>query len=285
MKIIEIDLYKEFNLPRPEGARGYLTAYIPAVNYEIATDRRSPAMIVVGGGGYAYVSPREQEPVAIKFLEKGYVCFTLDYSCAPVRYPQAHLEGSMAIAYLRKNAKELHVRKDNIACVGFSAGGHLVGCLSTLFESDALDVLGKDKALVRPDATLMLYPVVTCGDKAHLGSFKNICGEDNFELMEKLSIEKCVNEKSVPCYIAHTFGDTVVPVKNSLLLANAYEQNGVPFSLHIFEKGNHGMSVNDITCDHTDNLKQRSNNSAIDYKTWVEEGLVWLSHRGFEIKD
>ena len=174
MKVLEIDLYKEFNLTRPEGSQGYLTAYLPENYPEVNVNRRRPAMIVVGGGGYAMVSGREKECVVFKFLEKGYACFLLEYSVAPIRYPYAQLEGSMAIAYLRKNAKELSVREDNIACVGFSAGGHLVGCLSNLFESEVLNVLGEDKALVRPDASLMIYPVVTSGEKSHPGSFKNL---------------------------------------------------------------------------------------------------------------
>ena len=284
MKVFEIDLYKEFNLTREDGAKGYLTAYLLENYQEVSINRKHPAMIVVGGGGYAVVSGREKESVVIKYLEKGYNCFLLDYSVAPLRYPTAHIEASMAVAYVRKNADALGVREDNVACVGFSAGGHLVGCLSTLFESDALNVLGENKKLVRPDASVMIYPVITFNDKAHLGSFKNLCG-DNEKLMKELSIETCVNEKSVPCYIAHNYGDTVVPVKNSLLLASAYEDAGVPFSLHIFEKGNHGMSVNDITCDHTDNLIARKNGATRDYNSWVEESIIWLEERGFEIKD
>ncbi|MBR6737323.1 MAG: alpha/beta hydrolase [Clostridia bacterium] len=283
MKLIEkIDLYKEFNIARPQGASGYLNAYIPSNCEEISLSRKRPAIIVVPGGGYNMVSEREKEPVALKYLAKGYASFTLEYSCAPLKYPCAHLEGAMGVAYVRKNAELFGVNENNIACVGFSAGGHLVGCLANCFNREELNVLGKAKALIKPNACIMIYPVVTYA--GHVGSFNSLCG-DNEELKSELSIEKCVTSESVPCYIAHTCGDTCVPVFNSLLLATAYEKAGVPFSLHVFENGEHGMSLNDITCDSVERLKARKKCASPNFPSWLEESLIWLNERGFEIKD
>ena len=282
MEVFTIDLYKEFGLEKPEGARGFLTAFIPKRYADISLNRKRPAMLIIPGGGYAFTSKREQEPVAFKYLQQGYACFILEYSVAPVRYPWAHIEASMAVAYIRQNQEFFGI--NDIAAVGFSAGGHLLGCLATLFNSPALDVLKDKKALVKPDACLFIYPVIIYGDKMHAGSFDFLCG-DNEELKNSLSIEKCVTKDSVPCYIAHTFGDTCVPVKNALALASAYEEAGVPFSLHIFEKGNHGMSVNDVTCDSITNLESRKDGAASNYTAWVEESIIWLKERGFKVED
>lgn len=282
MEVFTVNLYNEFNLTAPENASGTLTAYLPERSEPISLNRKRPAMLIIPGGGYAFVSEREAEPVAFKFLAKGYACFVLNYSVTPVKYPWSHREAAMAVSYIRKNAQKFGINSVN--GIGFSAGGHLLGCMATLYDSPALDVLGEYKALCKLDNAVFVYPVITYGNKGHLGSFESLCGDD-IELRKSLSIEKNVDKNSVPCYIVHTMGDTVVPVKNSLLLASAYEEFGVPFSLHIFEKGNHGMSVNDITCDREANLLDRKDGATVDYSSWVEESLIWLSERGVKVED
>ena len=87
MQTEKIDLYEYFGVKRPENGSGYLTTYVHDVSREVNIDRKSPAMLVIPGGGYAMVSFREDEPVALKYLSYGYNAFVLNYSVAPVRYP------------------------------------------------------------------------------------------------------------------------------------------------------------------------------------------------------
>ena len=132
MKITKVDLYEYFNLPRVEGSVGYLTCYVNDGYSEFCPNRLRPAMIVVPGGGYGMRSQREEEPVAFQYLANDYTVFTLQYAINPAKHPTMVIEGCMAIAYVRENAKALHVNENAIACVGFSAGGHVIAAAASL---------------------------------------------------------------------------------------------------------------------------------------------------------
>ena len=284
MKITKVDLYKYFGLIRPEHGEGYLNCYLHENSPEINLNRTYPAMVVMPGGAYSFRSDRENEVVAIKFYANDYNAFTLQYAIYPAKYPTALIEGCMAVAYIRENAKQLGVNADNIACIGFSAGGHLCASVGNLFDSNVVVNALKERAnLCRPDAILLGYPVISkCIEKTHEGTFSNLCG-DNEELKRSLSIEKCVKLNSAPVFIFHTENDPSVPVKNSKVLADAYESIGVPYELHIFEKGPHGLSLGTTAV-----YNQKTYNNlqiSSDYTNWVEMAISWLYERGFNIKD
>ena len=270
----KIDLYKYFGLERKGGEQGFLNVYIPeAPNYPT---RVRPAMLVIAGGGYQIVSSREKECIALAYMAKGFAAFTLEYSVASVRFPAQLTEGAMAMAYIRENAEKFGVKPDKVAAIGFSAGGHLTGMLATLFDRAEVKAALKDKAaFVRPDAVILSYPVITFGENAHRGSFDNLCGADNVALQKELSLEKCVNANSAPAFIWATVDDGCVPSENSLLMASAYKAAGVPFELHIFESGMHGLS---LATEETGWINK-------PVQKWLSLSLTWLKERGFVLND
>lgn len=269
----KVDLYKYFGLKRKAGDQGYLNVYLPeAPDYP---SRVRPAMLVIAGGRYGFVAPREKECIALAYVAQGFAAFTLEYSVAPVRFPAQLIEGAMAIAYIRENAVKLGVKPDKVAAIGFSAGGHLTGMLATCFDrAEIKKALGNRAALVRPDAVILSYPVITGGEKAHRGSFDNLCG-GNKELVDTLSLETCVTEKSSPAFIWATADDNAVPSENSLLMAMAYKAAGVPFELHIFESGRHGLS---LATEETAWVNE-------PVQKWLSLSYTWLKNRGFVLSD
>ena len=285
MEVKVIDLYEYYKVKKPENADGKLCCYILNQNENININRKHPAMLIIPGGGYGHVSGREAEPVALKFLNKDYNAFVLNYSVAPVRFPTQLIEAGMAMAYIRENAQTLNVIPNKIGVVGFSAGGHLAGLISLLHNDKRLDFLKQNNKnlSLKPNATLYMYPVVSYNDRAHKPSFDNLCG-DNEELKKSLCLENLVTEDSPPCYIVSTFEDTCVPCQNSLKLATAFDNAKVPFSLHIFEKGCHGMSVGEQSVYNTA-LNERLMQMAKDFPKWVDMALVWLEERDFKIED
>ncbi|MBR2377048.1 MAG: alpha/beta hydrolase [Clostridia bacterium] len=284
MEIKTIDLYEYFNIERPENANGYLTAYILDVSERVNLNRKFPSILILPGGAYSGVSFRESEGVALKYLQKGYNAFVLKYSVSPCRFPTAFQEASMAMAYIRENAEELHVNKDCVCAIGFSAGGHLLGCITTMYNRSELDFLGDRKSFVKPDASLFIYPVISGTYKAHSSSFIRLLGEDvSVEKLEEFSIDKNVDENSPPAFIVSTFGDQSVSCTHSLLLASAYAKHGVPFSLHIFEKGVHGLSICEKTVYEDKLFEEIIATTSTDFPKWVDLSLNWLSDRGFKI--
>ena len=282
MKVFEVDLYNYFNVKKPEGAKGILQCYLTHQTASININRKHPAMLIIPGGGYGSTSDRESEPVALKFLAKDYNAFVLRYTCKTSTHPVQLQEAAMAMAYIRSNDGELHIIKDKVAVIGFSAGGHLAGMLSLLYNDKSLDFLQDKKALVKPNESAYIYPVVSYRDKGHFASFDNLCG-DNKALKESLCLEDLVTSESSPCFIVSTFEDGCVPCQNSLKLACAYEKAGVPFSLHIFEKGGHGMSIGEQSV--YDTALDRLSYMAKDFPKWVDMLLVWLDERNYKIID
>lgn len=270
----KVDLYKHFGVKRSDGAQGYLNVYLPeAPNYPT---RVRPAMLVIAGGGYAFVSPREKECVALEYVTNGFAAFTLEYSVAPVRFPAQLVEGAMAMIYIRENAAKFAIDPKKVAAIGFSAGGHLTGMLGTLFDSAEVKSALKEKSsLVRPDAVILSYPVITSGEKAHRGSFDNLCGADNKKLQAELSLETRVTANSSPAFIWATADDGAVPSENSLFMALAYKAACVPFELHIFESGVHGLS---LATEETGKINE-------PVQKWLSLSVTWLKNRGFVLSD
>ena len=274
MKVEKIDLYEYFKIKKPQGAQAFLTLYLQD-GYKVYPKRTRPAMLVVAGGGYWSVSLREKEPVAIKFLEKGYNAFVLDYSVEPVCFPNQLIEGAMAMAYIRKNAKALGVDKNHVGAVGFSAGGHLTGMLATMFDApEVVGALKSNAKYVRPDAVILSYPVIKYPGKTNIKTFINISG-GNEQLMRELSLEKKVTENSSPAFIWTTVADTTVPMESSIAMMLAYREKEVPFEFHAFTNGGHGLSI----CDQE---TSKVNNEA---KEWLNLAFNWLKVQGFKIKD
>lgn len=267
-----VDLYEYFGKERNGASGGYLNFLIRTPLKEIQPKLR-PAILVVPGGGYSHLSGREGEPVAIDFLAAGYNAFVLEYSLNTA-YPVPLDEACMAVSYIRAEAEKHCTDAGHVAAVGFSAGGHLAGLLATAAEAETAGFNG-----VRLNAVILSYPVVTMGGYTHEGSRGIISGGDK-TLFDKLSVEKRVTKNSAPAFIWHTSEDEGVPVQNSLLLAEAYAKAKVPFSLRIFEKGWHGLSLsNEETCNQT-----AVDEALYGVGVWTKLAREWLKGRGFCVK-
>lgn len=273
-----VDLYRHFRqYASPSEGAGTLTCYRTSVG-EIRLKLR-PAVLVLPGGGYEFLSAREKEPIALKFLAAGFNVYVLAYSLAPVSYPAQLREAAMAIAYIRECAEEHGTDDERVAAIGFSAGGHLCGAIGTCFDDECVKALFPRAEACRPDAIVLSYPVVSSDPLiAHAGSFDNFCAKDP-ALRRKFSLEKRVTARSSPAFLWHTADDDCVPVGNSLRLAAAYSAAGVPFELHVFERGAHGGSLftDEVYDDGDVRISEHNAN-------WLSLALDWLRLRGFRAR-
>ncbi len=270
-----IDLYSYFGVPRGNAAGGELTVYSPSPDTELRAKRR-PAVLVIPGGGYSMVSQREDETVAHRFLAAGFSAFCLHYT-VNAAYPVPLVEGAMALAFLRREREKYGIDGDKVCALGFSAGGHLAGMLATMYaEEPVRAALKGDAGLVRPDAVLLSYPVLTTDPAyTHGGTAQVISGGEE-ALRRALSVEKRVTADCPPVFLWHTANDGSVPVQNSLLMAEACAGAGVPFELHIFADGVHGLSCADreTSDDGTPLYNERA-------QGWLPLALGWLRFLGF----
>lgn len=274
-----VDLYQYWKLERPEGAAGYLACYGQSTTGTLGVTRQRPGVLILPGGGYGHVSPREGEPVALRFVSRGYGAFVLEYSVAPLRFPIQLREAAMAMGYIRQNAKAFEVDPAMVAAVGFSAGGHLCGTLGTMFDSPEVADLGPAH-LLRPDAMGLCYPVAVSWGHTHQGSFDNLCGEDE-KLKERLSLDRLARPDMPPVYLWHTRDDGSVPCRNSLILAKTMEQMGIQVGLRLYLHGKHGLSLANEQVYPVGQVPSHSPG----LPAWPEEMMDFFEEIGLKIKD
>lgn len=257
--IHEVITLRENIEPKPT-----LTTYVLDDPMEQNTKR--PAVLVCPGGGYSFCSPREAEPIAMQYNAAGFHAFVLNYSVEPHGYPMALQEVSNAVQLIRKNAEEWFVESGHIAVIGFSAGGHLAGSLGMFWNQEPVKTADLSN---RPNAVILSYPVISTGEQGHRDSFKRLCG-DNIELMAKMSLENQVTRDTPPMFIWHTVTDPVVPVENSLMLASALRKGNIPFELHLYQEGCHGLSTA------TPDVGVDGSGVSRNAQGWMELSVNWL---------
>lgn len=253
MKLAPVSIWKdsEYAYPMAFGFRPDLVPYI----HEDGTVR--PCVIVVPGGGYSFVSPSEGELVADRFYNAGYQTFVFTYTtnllkAAPLMdLPMREL--ARAVRLVRARAGEFKADPNRIVLCGFSAGGHLCGSLCVHFDGVADPDPALNAVSPRPDAAILSYPVITSGEYAHQDSFRCLLGRDIYEredgearrLLDYYSLENHVTAATPPCFLWQTATDKLVPAENSVLMARALKAHNVPFALHVFSNGPHGLSLAD----------------------------------------
>ncbi|MCF6174940.1 MAG: alpha/beta hydrolase [Victivallaceae bacterium] len=211
--------------------------------YPAAVEEPVGAVIVFPGGGYSHRAAHEGQPVAEFFNSKGIHAFVVQYRTAPHKHPAPLLDAARAVRMVRNNAEEWNIRANKIAVCGFSAGGHLAASIGVLYD-EAVTVEDDLQAVsARPDGLILCYPVISSGEFGHVGSFDNLVGKGNLVLRKKMSLETRVTSETPPTFLWHTADDAGVPVENSFLFSQALRRCDVPFELHVFPHGRHGLGL------------------------------------------
>jgi acetyl esterase/lipase len=218
-----------------------LTPYFPPK--EKAT---GAVVIVCPGGGYTRLADHEGRPIAEWLNSIGITAFVLKYRLGPrYHHPAPLQDAARAIRTVRARATEWNLDPERIGILGSSAGGHLAATAGTHFDSgkrDAPDPI--ERVSSRPNLMILIYPVITMKEKTHAGSKKSLLGPDpSPDLVALLSNEEQVTKETPPAFLVHTTTDPGVPVENSLMFVTALRKAGVPFELHVYERGPHGFGL------------------------------------------
>lgn len=273
MKYEVIKLKDELSFLGENGRDPILEIYLPYNMTEMHHEnRKRPCMVVCPGGGYGMCSQRESEPIALKFLEEGFNVFVLTYSVAPNRFPSQLIEVASVMELIYKNADNWNCDTSKVAIIGFSAGGHLAAHYSTMFDCEEVRAVFPESKSV--NASILCYPVISAeAVTAHMGSFENLLGHKPMSQDETdyFSCDKNVKPTTPPAFLWHTAEDTCVPLKNSLLYAEALWRNNVPVELHVYPFGNHGLSTCDSqTIDDMTSVYEYNSRWIPDVKKWLK---------------
>lgn len=244
-----------------------LTAFLPE-----AHKATGAAIVICPGGGYGGLAPHEGAGYAEWLAENGVAGIVLKYRLGSkgYRHPVMLQDAARAVRLTRAKAADWKLDPKRIGIMGSSAGGHLASTLMTHFDAGVPDSADPVERLSsRPDVGILCYAVVTMGEHTHAGSKKNLLGgEASEELVRQLSNELQVTSDTPPAFIWHTFEDKGVKLENSTQFAAALRSKGVPFELHIFEKGGHGIGLGG------------GRKGGIQHP-WGDVCLHWLRERGF----
>lgn len=243
-----------------------LTLYMPE-NVKPGTT----AIIICPGGGYSFLAAgHEGQHVAKKFNEWGIVAFVLKYrlpddsimfdkSIAPLQ------DALRAIQLVRQNATKWNIDPEKIGIMGFSAGGHLASTVATHFNKPV--IANPDNISLRPDFSILIYPVISFTDSlTHKGSRNILIGKNPAdELKKEFSNEMQVSSQTPKAFLIHSENDLTVPVGNSIVYYRALLKNNIPVELHVYEKGGHGFGMNNRTTE----------------DQWMERLRNWLEIHNF----
>ena len=244
-----------------------LTVYLPD-----AGKATGAAMVICPGGGYAHLAAHEGNDYALWLNQQGVAGFVLQYRLGSHGYhhPAMLNDAARAVRWVRAHAGDYRIDLKRVGIMGSSAGGHLASTLVTHFDAgnpSAADAVERQSS--RPDLGILCYPVISLGDFAHPGSKRNLLGTNPPpELVQQLSSELQVTAATPPCFVWSTAEDKTVPVENSLLFAAALQKNHVPFDLHIYQKGRHGIGLADKP-------------PFAHPHPWAGDCLFWLKEQGF----
>ncbi len=241
-----------------------LTSYLPDPD-----KANGCAVVVCPGGGYTDLMTDYEGAAPAKWLaDHGIAAFVLRYRINPYGQPIPMLDGQRAIRLLRFHSKAWGIDWRRIGIMGFSAGGHVASTVGTHFDPyipGATDPVNHQSC--RPDFMLLIYPVISMRDKiTHPGSRHVLLGDHPPQkLLNLYSNESQVTDDTPPAFIVHSKPDTVVPVKNSQLFAEALKRHKIPCELLELETGEHGFGLG-------------GNDSKVSI--WTTRCLDWMKAQG-----
>ena len=241
---------------------------VPSLTVFTPEKPNGKAVVICPGGGYAILAfDKEGTRVAEELNKWGVTAFVLKYrlpddttmvdrSVAPIQ------DAQQAIRLIRTNAAQWGIKPNQIGIMGFSAGGHLAATAATHFNF-AADPGNSDTTSVRPDFSILIYPVISFDSTiTHKGSRNNLVGGSaSTDKTNFYSNELQVTKNTPPSFLVHAGDDTAVPVENSIRFYQACIKNKVMAEMHFYPKGGHGFGLNNKTTD----------------DSWIERLKNWMN--------
>lgn len=202
--------------------------------------KKHPVAIICSGGGYRRVcSFVEGHPYAKRLNKLGYHAFVVYYRVREKAvFPNPQDDLARAVREIHDHEEEWNLDLNGYSVWGSSAGGHLAAS----FGTDSMGYAKYD--LPKPGALILVYPVVTMGEKTHASSRNYLIGpyaaQDYIDLT---SIEKQITENYPPTFLWWGDQDKTVDPVNSRMLQSQLEKYKIPCLCQEYQNVGHGVGV------------------------------------------
>lgn len=228
------------------------------------------SIIVCAGGAYKWKEPLEAFPHAKWINSMGFHAFILDYRVKPYKTDDALHDAQRAIRMIRSMSDRWKIKKDKVALLGFSSGGHLAAMASTHFDSgnpDSGDPIERESC--KPDAQILCYAHITYDPylKDDPEFIKDFFGEGYTQPdLDRVNANLHVQPDTPPAFIWGMHDDWQFGQKHWSLYADALDGRNILYSYHVFPKGSHSEA--------------REEKSPI-WKQWTMLCEMWLNELQF----
>jgi len=283
-----------------------LTVYILGDSKEMLAGQKRPGIVICPGGGYLNCSDREAEPVALRFAAMGYHAFVLRYSTFTGNtsgfvamdadlavnpnsiHPAPLRDLGKAFLTIRAHAEEWLIDTEKLAVCGFSAGAHNCAMYSVYWNHSMFtDFFHEPAEAFRPAAAILCYGLSDYflqwgirmndpfAESLQVVSCFALFGttEPAESMLNTMSPALHVSADTPPTFLWATSEDSLVSVQHTTRMANALADAGIPFEVHVFEKGPHGLSLADQAS--ASSRMELDNDAA----KWIPLAQAWLEKR------
>ena len=187
--------------------------------YHSDSSVKLPGIVIIPGGSYNRILDRDSERVALTFATHAFEAFVVHYPILVHKnYRDALTAIIQAFDYITAHAEDLNVDVDQLGIIGFSAGGQLAAAYS-------------NQQATRAKFVALGYPVIqpTIDDKMGV---------------KTENVAKLVHDDTPRTFLWGSINDGLTAyVDHVAVYAQALAEHHVPFELHEFATGNHGMAL------------------------------------------
>jgi acetyl esterase/lipase len=205
------------------------------------------SLLMIPGGGYKWVvMDKEGYECAGRFAAAGVTVFVASHRLPADGWAAGPTAPLQDVQRALRLVRSLAPDPKRVGVMGFSAGGHVAGCLSLMFDAPTYSpVDAVDSLSARPDLSMLMYPVATMHPAfAHAGSREQLLGPaPTADQERRWSLEDNARADAPPTFLLHAGDDAAVPVENSLRLYDALRAAKVETEMHLFEEGGHGFGL------------------------------------------
>lgn len=210
----------------------------------------APGLIFIHGGGWRSGKRQDYALYTSRFARHGYVVATVSYRLREAGYfPNSVEDVKAAVRWMRANAAEINVDPDRIAAIGGSAGGHLAMMLGYTSDVPELEGSGGNPGVSSAvQAVVNIYGPVDFSvyperDHRLVTTYLQGRYEERTEIYELASPITHVDPSDPPTLIIHGTLDTLVPVTQSDLLAEKFQELGMAYWYDRIDGWPHAMDV------------------------------------------